>query len=137
MAIELGLDKTPPSSCDERESLNRIRTWLNCFCVDYSHSVQFGKCKAIQNDYLAKSSWDWYRSSSFNLPFDVHLCAYVQLNILMAEWRSLVGDGVSSRQKYIEVRQVMARVTIIILFFCRALMWRPHLLVQLQSYKKN
>lgn len=108
MALDLDLDQVPPSSCDERESLNRTRTWLNCFCVDHSHSIQFGKFRAIQNDYLAKKSREWYRSSSFNTPFDVHLCAYVQLIILMAEWRSVVGDGRLLRQKYREGFDVVA-----------------------------
>ncbi|KAJ6502622.1 hypothetical protein C8R45DRAFT_626817 [Mycena sanguinolenta] len=87
MAMELGLNQ-PPSHCDERESLNRTRTWLNCYCVDASHAIQFGKVPMLGlDDYIARTSRDWYRSSSLNSPFDVHLCAYVHIILLMAEWR--------------------------------------------------
>ncbi|KAF7338357.1 Rab-GAP TBC domain-containing protein [Mycena venus] len=94
MAIELGLNQPPPPLCDERESLNRTRTWLNCYCVDASHAIQFGKMPMLDlNDYIARSSRDWYRSSSLNSPFDVHLCAYVHIILLMVEWRRIVCDG--------------------------------------------
>lgn len=109
LALELGLDQPPPQSCDEREALNRMRTWLNCFCVDHSHSIQFGKFRAIQNTYLARTSRDWYRSSPLNIPFDVHLVAYVQLIILMAEWRSIIGDdGQTLQQRHREGLDVVS-----------------------------
>ncbi|KAJ7582789.1 fungal-specific transcription factor domain-containing protein [Mycena floridula] len=109
MALELELNKAPPSSCDEREALNRTRTWLNCYCVDGSHAVQFGKMPMLRlDDYLAKHSQGWYNSSSMNTAFDVHLCAYVQLIIIMAEWRSLTGDSALLRQKHREGLDVIA-----------------------------
>ncbi|KAJ7452500.1 fungal-specific transcription factor domain-containing protein [Mycena galericulata] len=94
MAIELGLNQPPPAQCDERESLNRTRTWLNCFCVDASHAIQFGKMPMLGlDDYVARTSQDWYRSSSLNGPFDVHLCAYVNIIQLMAKWRRTAEEG--------------------------------------------
>ena len=39
------------------------------------------------DDPLAKHSKDWYCSSPRNIPFDVHLCAYVQVLVIMAQWR--------------------------------------------------
>ncbi|KAK7014927.1 rab-GAP TBC domain-containing protein [Favolaschia claudopus] len=95
MAMELGLDQPPPPHCDERESLNRMRTWLNCFCVDASHAIQFGKMPMLKlDDFIARTSRDWYRSSALNGPFDVHLCAYVHIILLMAEWRRSVHANV-------------------------------------------
>lgn len=89
MALELELNQPPPDSIDERERLNRTRTWLNCYCVDGSHAIQFGKMPMLRlDDYVARASRHWYRSSRMNAPFDVHLCAYVQIIILMAGWRS-------------------------------------------------
>lgn len=86
MALELELNK-PSESCDEREKQNRIRTWLNCFCVDGSHAIQFGKIPMLRlDDHMAVNSEDWFRSSDSNLPFDVHLCAYVQIIVIMARW---------------------------------------------------
>ncbi|KAJ7273637.1 hypothetical protein B0H12DRAFT_1007228 [Mycena haematopus] len=88
MAMELGLNQPPPPHCDERESLNRTRTWLNCYCVDASLAIQCGKVPMLGlNDYITRTSRDWYRSSSLNSPFDVHLCAYVHVILLMAECR--------------------------------------------------
>jgi transcriptional regulatory protein LEU3 len=88
MAMELGLNQPPPDPCDEREALNRTRTWLNCYCVDGSHAIQFGKMPMLPlDDYLARTSRNWYKSSPINTPFDVHLCAYVQIILIMAQWR--------------------------------------------------
>ena len=88
MAMELGLNQPPSDPCDEREALNRTRTWLNCYCVDGSHAIQFGKMPMLPlDDYLARTSRNWYKSSPMNTPFDVHLCAYVQIILIMAQWR--------------------------------------------------
>ncbi|KAF8163242.1 fungal-specific transcription factor domain-containing protein [Crassisporium funariophilum] len=88
MAIELELNDPPPPECDEREALNRTRTWLNCYCVDGLHAIHFGKIPMLRlDDFLARHSRDWYKSSPFNTPFDVHLCACVQMIIQMAKWR--------------------------------------------------
>ncbi|KAK1232958.1 hypothetical protein PQX77_003872 [Marasmius sp. AFHP31] len=93
MAIELGLDQPPPPHCDPRESLNRMRTWLNCYCVDGSHAIQFGKMPMLRlDDYLARTSQEWYRSS-MNIPYDVHLVAYVQMIYIMSPWRAVVFEG--------------------------------------------
>ncbi|KAF4614734.1 hypothetical protein D9613_003000 [Agrocybe pediades] len=91
MAIELELNQPPPPTCDTREALNRMRTWLNCFCVDGSHAIQFGKLPMLRlDDYLARNSRDWYKSSPLNTAFDVHLCAYVQMILHMAKWREYI-----------------------------------------------
>jgi hypothetical protein len=87
MAIELELNQPPPSICDERESLNRVRTWLNCYCADGLHAIQFGKMPMLYlDDYLARNSSNWYKASPLNTPYDVHLCAHVQMIIHMANW---------------------------------------------------
>src|SRR4051794_39233192 len=76
---------------EERERLNRIRTWLTCFCVDISHATQYGKMSLLPvDDYVARNSRDWYRSSQFNLPMDVHLCAYVEMLLIMSKFRAEV-----------------------------------------------
>ncbi|KAF9264819.1 hypothetical protein L218DRAFT_986810 [Marasmius fiardii PR-910] len=93
MAIELELNQPPPSHCSPRESLNRMRTWLNCYCVDGSHAIQFGKLPMLRlDDYLARTSQRWYRSS-LNIPYDVHLVAYVQMIYIMSDWRKIIFDG--------------------------------------------
>ncbi|KAJ3979226.1 hypothetical protein F5890DRAFT_1003826, partial [Lentinula detonsa] len=98
MALELELHLPPPYVCDEREALNRTRTWLNCYCVDGSHAIQFGKMPMLRlDDYTARTSQNWYRSSSMNMPYDVHLVAYVQILLIMAKWRSIVQQENNTR----------------------------------------
>lgn len=99
MAIELGLDQPPPPTCSEREKVNRTRTWLHCYSVDTSHAIQLGKIPMLSLDnYVTRNSRDWYKSSPANLPFDVHLCAYVQILSLMAEWHSTIAEGNHRRE---------------------------------------
>lgn len=93
MAMELKLNQPPPPELSERERLNQVRTWLNCYCVDGSHAIQFGKMPMLRlDDFLARSSTHWYRSSSMNTPLDVHLVAYVQILLIMAKWRAIVTE---------------------------------------------
>ncbi|KIM80774.1 hypothetical protein PILCRDRAFT_822045 [Piloderma croceum F 1598] len=94
MAIELGLNQPFPPGCDERESLNRTRTWLICFCVDGSYATQFGKMAMIPlNDHLARNSRHWYQSSALTSPFDIHLCAIVDIHLVFADFRKAVSQG--------------------------------------------
>ncbi|KNZ74215.1 Protein priB, partial [Termitomyces sp. J132] len=97
MAIELELNQPPPDTCSEREKLNRTRTWLNCYCVDGSHAIQFGKMPMLRlDDYLARHSREWYRLS-MTLPYDVHLCAYVHIIIIVAEFRATMTNEAESQ----------------------------------------
>jgi transcriptional regulatory protein LEU3 len=94
MAFELGLNQPLPPGCDERECLNRTRTWLTCFCVNGSYATQFGKMSMIPlNDQLARNSRNWYRSSPLICPFDIHLCAHVDILLLFADFQAVVGRG--------------------------------------------
>lgn len=93
MAMELGLNQPPPQTCDERQRLNRVRTWLNCYCVDGSHAIQFGKMPMVKlDDFMARTTRNWHKSSSMNTAFDVHLVAYVQILIIMAKWRATLSS---------------------------------------------
>jgi hypothetical protein len=93
MAMELGLNQPPLPTCDERQRLNRVRTWLNCFCVDGSHAIQFGKMPMVKlDDFMARTSQDWYKSSSMNTAFDVHLVAYVHILIIMSKWKTTLSQ---------------------------------------------
>ncbi|THH09165.1 hypothetical protein EW145_g2214 [Phellinidium pouzarii] len=71
-----------------RDRLNRIRTWLNCYCVDASHATQFGKPAMLDvEDYVARNCREWYHSSPFNLAIDVHLVSYVEVSRVMRHFR--------------------------------------------------
>jgi transcriptional regulatory protein LEU3 len=94
MAIEIGLNQPLPAGCDERASLNRTRTWLNCFYVDVSYATQLGKMPMIsRHDHLARTSQNWYRSSALSSPFDIHLCACVDILHIFADFRAAVSEG--------------------------------------------
>ena len=105
IALELRLNDPPRpdelttfDSRDPRESdlahrqyMNRIRTWLNCYCVDASHATQFGKPAMLDvDDYVANTCRNWYMMPH-NLSIDVHLVAYVELLKLMRRFRIEVG----------------------------------------------
>lgn len=110
MAMELRLNQPPPEDLPERERLNRVRTWLNCYCVDGSHAIQFGKMPMLRlDDFLARSSTYWYRSSHMNLPLDVHLCAYVQILTIMAKWRMTITEQAKNESTTVS-RFMMASV---------------------------
>jgi hypothetical protein len=90
MATDLELHLPPrarpndeaPSEHRERVQLNRARVWLNCFCNDRSISTQLGKPSAIQIPAHKAIPFDlkhWWRSSEYNGPCDIHMCAYASL----------------------------------------------------------
>ena len=111
MAMELKLNQPPPSGLTEREKLNYTRTWLNCFCVDGSHAIQFGKMPMLRlDDYLARSSAKWYCSSQMNTAFDVHLVAYVQILLLMAQWKSIVAQQSGNGSTEVRMTLIFRRV---------------------------
>jgi hypothetical protein len=69
----------------ERELLNRTRTWLNLYNLDRSTSAQLGRPASIRPDPIIRSCKEqgkrqaWWKSSPVNDPFDLHLCAYTDL----------------------------------------------------------
>lgn len=102
MAIELELNQPPPPHLEGREALNRTRTWLNCYCVDGSHAIQFGKLPMLRlDDYIARNSRNWYKTSSLNSPYDVHLCGYVQMIIHMAKWREYMKEDITRSERQV------------------------------------
>jgi transcriptional regulatory protein LEU3 len=115
MAIELGLNQPFPPGCDERECLNRTRTWLICFCVDGSYATQFGKMAMIPlNDHLARNSRHWYQSSALTSPFDIHLCAIVDIHLVFADFRKAVSQG--------NLRKNVGEVGCVVIYYVRSLL---------------
>ncbi|KAF8063303.1 fungal-specific transcription factor domain-containing protein [Lyophyllum atratum] len=75
----------PQNEKQEREILNRTRVWMICFNLDRSTATQFGKPSTIKEDYIMRNAKDWYKKSKYNLPYDVHLCAYSALLRIVAK----------------------------------------------------
>ncbi|KAF8522542.1 hypothetical protein JB92DRAFT_2887791 [Gautieria morchelliformis] len=71
-----------------REVANRTRIWINCYNLDRSTSTQFGKPSTIREDYIARHSKFWYRTSKFN--YDIHLSAYTQVLRVMAHFHEAI-----------------------------------------------
>ncbi|KAH9932878.1 uncharacterized protein B0H18DRAFT_670339 [Fomitopsis serialis] len=91
----LKLNAPPPADLPERERLNRIRTWFQVVCIDASSSVQQGKAPVLQgSDYVARALPAWYRCSPLNSPYDVYLCAFTDLALLVAKlWKAIGADS--------------------------------------------
>ncbi|KAI0818535.1 hypothetical protein BC629DRAFT_1587894 [Irpex lacteus] len=110
LAQELELDKMPTGT-DERQNFNRIRTWLNCFSVDKSHAAQFGKMHMVSlDDQVVRSAVRvWYSASPLvNAPYDIGLCSYSEMLLLLAKFRHEVGFRDDLNQKYLEGFDVVA-----------------------------
>jgi hypothetical protein len=76
----------PQNEKQEREMLNRTRVWMICFNLDRSTATQFGKPSTIKEDYIIRSSQDWYKKSQYNISYDVHLCGYTALLRIVARF---------------------------------------------------
>ncbi|KAI0251644.1 fungal-specific transcription factor domain-containing protein [Lactifluus subvellereus] len=73
------LPKPPTTKQQELEMLNRTRVWMICFNLDKSTATQFGKPSTLKEDYIMRNSLQWYQSSQYNHPYDVHIIAYSSL----------------------------------------------------------
>lgn len=89
MALDLNLHRKTtaklPSSVEdgvvqqyERELLNRERTWLYCFIIDRSLSAQMGKPYSVREDFVVRSSKNWWKQRCSS-PQDYGLAAMVDL----------------------------------------------------------
>ncbi|KAL0066966.1 hypothetical protein AAF712_005955 [Marasmius tenuissimus] len=110
IATDLNLHMLPATKShnekQEREVLNRMRVWMICFNLDRSTATQFGKPSTIKEDYIVRTSADWFKKSQYNLDvgfywlyfhsptnnqhvhsqFDVHLCAHTALLRIVARF---------------------------------------------------
>jgi len=71
--------KPPTTKQQELEVLNRTRIWINCYNLDKSTATQFGKPSTLKEDFIVRKSHQWYKSSQYNHPYDVHIIAYTTL----------------------------------------------------------
>ncbi|KAI0084549.1 hypothetical protein BDY19DRAFT_970897 [Irpex rosettiformis] len=99
----------PTSERHEREIMNRIRVWLNCYNLDKSTATQFGKPSTIKEDFIVRKSDEWYRTSPYNHPYDSGLCAYTSQLRIMARFHEEVysdpdsPNGLNERLDFKEV----------------------------------
>ncbi|KAF9788176.1 hypothetical protein BJ322DRAFT_1001297 [Thelephora terrestris] len=78
--------KKVANESEEREALNKTRTWLICHNLDRSTATQFGKPPSIKEDSVIRKSADWYKRSKFNDRYDIGLCGYTSLMRIMAKF---------------------------------------------------
>ncbi|KAK7682019.1 hypothetical protein QCA50_014983 [Cerrena zonata] len=114
LATDLNLQKVstvkPTSEHHEREILNRTRLWINCYNLDRSLSTQYGKPYSIKEDYVIRSSSDWYKKSKYNDPLDVGLCSYNALLRLISRFHDEVFDpsepsGLNEHVNFLQLAQ--------------------------------
>jgi hypothetical protein len=86
----------PQSEKQEREILNKTRVWMICYNIDRSTATQFGKPSTIKEDFIVRGAKDWYKKSKYNLPYDVHLCAYSVLLQIVAKFHDEIFSDPSS-----------------------------------------
>jgi hypothetical protein len=99
----------PQTEQQEREILNRTRVWMICFNLDRSTATQFGKPSTIKEDYVMRNSADWYKKSTYNHQYDVHLCAYSSMLRIVAAFHDELfsdPDTPSGLNKNIDFRSV-------------------------------
>ena len=86
----------PTTAEQEREVLNRTRTWMLCYNLDRSTAAQLGKPMTIRDNYTIRHGGNWYKSSKFgvNSPFDIHLVALTQLLGILSEFLNSVYSDV-------------------------------------------
>ncbi|GJE99679.1 fungal-specific transcription factor domain-containing protein [Phanerochaete sordida] len=80
----------PTTEMQEREVINRVRVWLNCYNLDRSTATQFGKHSTIKEDFIVRRSDDWYKQSPYNHPYDIGLCAYTSMLRIVAKFHEQV-----------------------------------------------
>jgi hypothetical protein len=96
MAMDLNLHLPsmfePTTAEQEREILNRTRTWMLCYNLDRSTAAQLGKPMTIRDNYTIRHGGTWHKSSKFgvNSPFDVHLVGLTQLLGILSEFLNTV-----------------------------------------------
>ncbi|KAI0794903.1 hypothetical protein C8Q75DRAFT_803748 [Abortiporus biennis] len=77
LAIELNLNRLPPVSPSderaEREQLNRMRTWLNCFTMDRYACVNLCKPCMIPDDEALKNASKKFSESQYHNPGDMYV----------------------------------------------------------------
>ncbi|KZS89470.1 hypothetical protein SISNIDRAFT_458664 [Sistotremastrum niveocremeum HHB9708] len=133
MAIDLGLYKCewdvnqvsdesksgPERERETRERNNRFRTWLVCYNLDKSTSLQFGKPSGIREDAAVERSAVWCKGP-YNLSYDLHTAGHNALLRCMGRYHELVSSSPGLLEKDIrpivqafddEHRELMARLT--------------------------
>lgn len=76
----------PRNDQHRREILNQERLWLICHNLDRSMATQFGKPSTIREDYIIRTSENWYKKSPLNHPWDCGQSSYTQLLRIMTRF---------------------------------------------------
>ncbi|KAG9124119.1 hypothetical protein FRC07_012764 [Ceratobasidium sp. 392] len=78
------------SEAHEREVLNRTRTWLLCFNLDYAFALKLNRPATVPEDGIVRRSREWWHQSRYNGRLDVHLCFHTQLLRIVKRYLSLM-----------------------------------------------
>ncbi|KAG9077271.1 hypothetical protein FS749_010857 [Ceratobasidium sp. UAMH 11750] len=104
MAMDLDLNRPPESvftsEMAEREYLNRVRTWLICHNLEVSGAANDNKPITMQEDATIVSSRSWWQSSRFNMPYDIHLCAFTQICMIFHKYYRILRSDSNAQAAY-------------------------------------
>ncbi|KAF7368188.1 hypothetical protein MVEN_00137900 [Mycena venus] len=111
IATDLNLHQVPSRKAHKeneiqaRELLNRTRVWMVCFTLDRLVATQFGKPATIKEDYILQHGGDdWYKESPYNSSYDIHVCCYVALLRLVAQFHDIFSGP--ALNKHVDLRTV-------------------------------
>ncbi|TCD60645.1 hypothetical protein EIP91_009746 [Steccherinum ochraceum] len=83
LAIELNLnrvpDMKPTDERNQRELLNRIRTWITCYVMDRCVGVNLGKPFMIPEDGLIRNAEEHLLRWKYHQPADIYLVSLTEL----------------------------------------------------------
>ncbi|KAI9449290.1 hypothetical protein BJY52DRAFT_1227874 [Lactarius psammicola] len=108
--------KKPTTEQQELEMLNRTRIWIICFNLDKSTATQFGKPSTLKEDYFSimRHSLEWYKASTYNHCYDVHIIAYSSLFRIINQFHQKVfsdPDVPNGLNRSIDFREVTLSMT--------------------------
>ncbi|KAK0502125.1 hypothetical protein EDD18DRAFT_1346694 [Armillaria luteobubalina] len=88
----LRLNQTPKftsmTETEECQYLNRVRVWHFCFLFDQGIAIHIGKPSSwtMKEHTIIRQSGEWYTQSVYNLDYDVYLCGYSVLVLIVAKF---------------------------------------------------
>ncbi|KAI0073211.1 hypothetical protein K474DRAFT_1603752 [Panus rudis PR-1116 ss-1] len=102
LGIELNLSRVPPvkpaNERDERELLNRTRTWIICYIMDRCICVNLGKPFMVPEDDTIRNIEQKFLGSKYQHPGDGYLVSLVELLRIITRFSETTNPILAARQ---------------------------------------
>ncbi|QRV98251.1 Fungal specific transcription factor domain [Ceratobasidium sp. AG-Ba] len=83
IALEMNLHREPSGALPVKEKRNRERTWLICYTLDRSISVQTGKPHSIVDDYIVRNDGQWWQRPE-SIPQDAGVVEHLEFQRILS-----------------------------------------------------